>query len=214
MTVDNKLFLNRIISELKEKYSCHSFILYGSRARGEHNEKSDWDLLAVRDSGEQFRDARVLDGAYLDTWVYSLADIKSVNEGFLRLRNGIVIEERDQIATDLLQKVSEFYKKGPKLLPDWERELIKTWNSKMLDRFNSNDAEGDFRLHWFLTDSLMNYFVLSGMWYLGPKESLAWLKTNRPQDFSTFEKAFKTYAQPSDWQNLLKLLEKIANKQA
>lgn len=204
-------FLSKITSDLKDKYSCHSFILYGSRARGEANEKSDWDLLAVRDEGEQFRDARIFEGQYLDIWVYSRKDIVIVDEGLLRLRRGVVLEEKDQIASKLLAQVEALFQKGPNPLPLWERELRATWTLKMLDRAKAQDAEGNFRLHWFLTDSLMNYFQLMNMWYLGPKESLAWLKSNDPETFKIFDLAFSPKASMQDISSLGTLLVKAAS---
>ena len=50
--------LEAITQELCDQHGCHTVILYGSRARGDATEASDYDILGIRDSGVSFRDAR------------------------------------------------------------------------------------------------------------------------------------------------------------
>jgi len=49
------------------------------------------------------------------------------------------------------------------------------------------DIEENFRRAWLLTSLLEDYFVLRGEWYRGPKESLRFLKAERPEIGHLFE---------------------------
>ena len=51
----------------------------------------------------------------------------------------------------------------------------------MLERATKNDTEGKYRKIWLLNDLLSIYFILRDKWYLGPKESFAYLKINEPK---------------------------------
>lgn len=48
-------FLNQAVSELVKKEKCHTVLLYGSRARADATETSDYDLMGVRKTGTKKR---------------------------------------------------------------------------------------------------------------------------------------------------------------
>jgi predicted nucleotidyltransferase len=56
--------LLKIAQDLQAKHQCHTIILYGSRARDEPTNTSDYDIIAIREQGEFERDCRVFDGFY------------------------------------------------------------------------------------------------------------------------------------------------------
>ncbi len=60
----------------------------------------------------------------------------------------------------------------------------------MQKRTRRNDAEGHYKYHCLLTESLEIYFKLNNPWYLGVKKSLRWLENNEPETFRMFESAF------------------------
>ena len=43
--------LAEIIQTLTIDHSCHAVILYGSRARGDFQPTSDWDVAGIREAG-------------------------------------------------------------------------------------------------------------------------------------------------------------------
>jgi predicted nucleotidyltransferase len=63
--------IERIAKAVMEAHGCHTTILHGSWARGDATSQSDIDLLCVRENGPAARDARVVDGIYVDAFIYS-----------------------------------------------------------------------------------------------------------------------------------------------
>jgi len=47
MTSEEKLIAEKISSKIKEKDASAEIILYGSRARGQSHDESDWDILVL-----------------------------------------------------------------------------------------------------------------------------------------------------------------------
>jgi hypothetical protein len=165
--------------------------LYGSRARKSASKTSDYDIIAIREKGDFERDCRLFEGIYLDIFIYPEDDIKNPDKSLIRIKDGIVLCQKDRLGDDLLNKVNSIYKAGPSPTPDWEKHEINTWVVKMLDRAKLNDIESNFRRHWLLHDLLECYFKLRDAWYLGPKESFEWLKCNDTLTYSAFDEALK-----------------------
>lgn len=201
------LRLVKIVNQLKEKYDCHTIILYGSRARGDETLASDYDVVAIRDKGEMERDCRKFEGVFLDIFIYPLEEIKQPSD-FLRIKDGIIICEKDRIGSNLLEKVKDCYKKGPIPKPAWEKQVIVAWGQKMLERANLKDIEGNYRAHWLIYDLLDAYFQLRDMWYLGPKEAFKWLKSNDAATYVLFEKVL---SQDINLKQLKELTEKVGD---
>ena len=197
------LRLVKIIKDIKEKFSCHTIILYGSHARGEASDSSDYDIVAIREKGEIERDCRIFEGAYLDIFIYPEEAVEEPDVSFVRMKDGIVLCQKQKVGEELIKKVKEIYQKGPLKIPNWEKQVIKTWSDKMLARAKIGDIEGDFRRHWLLFDLLEAYFRLRDSWYLGPKESFQWLKKNDSFTYSLFEKALKPSADLDSLKNLI-----------
>lgn len=191
---NNDLLLNIIKDDLIKNYNCHTIILYGSRARGEATPTSDYDIVAIREKGDLERDCRVLEGFYLDIFVYSEDTIKNPDISLIRIKDGIVLCQKDSIGDELLKKVKSLFNADPPATPAWEKHEINTWVMKMLDRAKQNDIEGNFRRHWLLHDLLECYFKLRDTWYLGPKESFQWLNKNDLKTYSAFNEALKPNA--------------------
>jgi hypothetical protein len=60
----------------------------------------------------------------------------------------------------------------------------------MLARAEKGGPEGDYRRRWLLQTLPEIYFTLNGLWYLGPKRSLAFLQQNKPDHFEALRRAF------------------------
>ena len=183
-----------IISELRTVYGCHTIILYGSRARGEQDESSDYDLAGICETGEQalIHDARNFNGASLDAFIYTEAELAVLKPDMIRFRNAKVLLEKDGYGAGLIARSAELFKAGPKPLRADEASSLKNWIGKMLVRISRGgpeDVDANYRRVWLLHDLPEIYFKLRSTWYLGPKESFAWLRTNDPATYQAFATA-------------------------
>lgn len=75
------------------------------------------------------------------------------------------------------------------------------WCKKILLRTKREDAEGYFRWHWLLMESLEIYFDIIHERYWGPKKSLLMLRERDSEAFKIYEAALKNFNQGtlSDW---------------
>jgi predicted nucleotidyltransferase len=185
MPISNDAFLKLITERFKNIHGCHTAILYGSRARGDFTQNSDYDILGIRDDGRVIRDTLISDSnEILDGFIYSTSDIVGKEEAFLRIKDGIVLFERDQFGVKLLNEIESIFARGPDPYPSDEIKACHDWVSKMLLRIQRDDLEGNYRRHWLLFQLLEDYFRLRNIWFMGAKRSLAYLREN---DLVTFE---------------------------
>ncbi|MGH2415505.1 MAG: nucleotidyltransferase domain-containing protein [Microcystaceae cyanobacterium] len=196
-------YLAALVDELCHLHNCHTVILYGSRAKGTHTAESDYDLFAVRETGESLRDARLWNNYYLDIFIYNEKDVIIVDDSFLRIRGGVVLREWEGFGQRLLKQVDELFATGPAALSASEVQLRRTWFSKMLKRISQGDIEADYRRVWLLYVLLEDYFALRQKWYLGSKESWSWLKIHDPETYVAFEVALKPGASFSTIESLV-----------
>jgi predicted nucleotidyltransferase len=194
--------LELAMNDLVGQHRCHTVILYGSRSRGDWTEESDYDLIGFRDEGEKFRDARVIEGKFLDAFVYPVKGVIENEKDFLRIRKGTVLLEKDGFAGKLLKKLDLIFDEGPKPLPEDELHAIRVWIGKMLSRITKGDLEGNYRRAWLQYDLIESYFALRKKWYLGPKEAFRWLSENDPAAYALFALALKPSAALADIQRL------------
>lgn len=199
-------FVHHLKKYLIDKYNCHSIILYGSYANGDYTDESDVDVVCFCDEVENQNDTTFLQHRQLDAWIYNTEKMKDVEE-FLHTRDGEILLDRSGFCEGFLEKITEVYNNGPKLLSDTEKEFLKSWLQKMLNRSQKGDVEGNFRFHWMLTDSLEIYFKIKGLWYLGSKKSIKWLYDNDRDMYLLYEGAFRKHSTQSD---IEKLINRIA----
>lgn len=183
-------FTDQLIAELEHHHHCHTIILYGSWARGDVTATSDIDVVGIRDDGDAYRIGRPWQNMLLDAWVYGASNLPKPDQ-LLHLKDGVVLTERDNSGTELLQKIREALSAPVKPMLAWDREHRVTWIEKMLARAAVGDVEGNFRLHWLLFDLLETWFNFSGLRYLGAKQGLKHLEKNEPNAFNLFEAALK-----------------------
>ena len=76
-----------------------------------------------------------------------------------------------------------------------------SWCEKMLSRTMRGDAEGYYRWHWLLVDSLEIYFDVKGLHYYGPKKALRLLEQTDQEAFRIYTKALQEFKHErlSDW---------------
>ena len=85
------------------------------------------------------------------------------------------------------------------------------WCRKMLIRSGRNDAEGFFRWHWVLVDSLEIYFDIIGRYYYGPKKSLRYLDETDKNGLVLYEAAMREFM-PEALEKWIAHLELIFNE--
>lgn len=184
--------LARLVDELAARHGCHTVVLYGSRALGTATADSDYDLLGVCAEGEATRDARLVEGFFLDAFLYPEKVLAEVGPKLLQLRGGVVLREERGIGARLLETVNAALAAPPEALPEAEARVRRVWCQKMLERIRRGgpeDVEAHYRRTWLLTDVLELFFQLRGRHYLGPKESFRWLAENDPEAHRAFADA-------------------------
>ena len=184
-------FIEQIVDQLRIKHSCHTVILYGSRALGDARHSSDYDLLGIRAGGQKIRDARLWNGVYLDLLIYPESELVPAHESMLQWLGGQVLCQQGAIGDTLLARLEAIVRAGPPPLPADERQTRRVWAGKMLARAREGDIEAHYRRAWLLTALLEDYFQLRDQWYLGPKKSLLWLREHDPTAYTAFESALE-----------------------
>lgn len=202
----NMSHLDQLRHILQSEHGCHTVILYGSRALGTHGPHSDYDLLGIRTEGDDTRDARKIDGVFLDAFIRSEKTVQEKPQEFLHVRGGIVLCDPGGIGAKLLEEVDKIVKLPPPEVPLAEIEARKTWCFKMLERIRHagpDDVEALYRRHWLLVDLLELYFVLRRRHYLGPKESFRWLAENDELAYRAFAAALRPGAEVVEIEGLV-----------
>lgn len=187
----------KIISYLKETYHPDAIITYGSFADGSANENSDFDALVIANH-EKTHDASVIDGILLDVFVYpsDLFLTEYDPEEFLQIWDGTIVLDHSGTALRLQKRVLAFIQQTPKKGKEEIRQEIG-WCEKMASRTIRDDAEGHFRWHWLLFDSLEVYCDVRGLFYFGPKKALRVMEQTDAEAFQIYSKALKEFKRES-----------------
>jgi hypothetical protein len=131
-----------------------------------------------------------VDGLYLDAFIYPETALSTLEPSLLRVLGGIVVCERGGFGSALLARVEEFHARGPRLLPDDERQALVVWSQKMLERFRGQHGlEANYRRMFLLVRALEDYFLLRNAWFRGEKEAFAWLFQHDNSTYRLFERA-------------------------
>ena len=183
----------KIIQYLIDKYSPSVLISYGSFADGSANAGSDYDALLVYD-GRECHDGSVIDGTPLDLFCYPTESFSGDYdpEKYLGVFDGKILIDTDSLGQSIKDRVRGFIDSMPKKDTDELRHEIE-WCRKMLIRSGRGDAEGFFRWHWVLIDSLEIYFDIIGKRYYGPKKSLRRLCETDGVGFALYEAAMREF---------------------
>ena len=197
--------LAEIVQMLNVGHGCHAVILYGSRARGDFQPTSDWDVAGIREAGTTapLRVARAFHGAWLDAFVYAEAAFTVIDPELLRFLPAHILVDERGFAKTLLERVDALDQKGPPPLPEGEDEMVRVWYAKMLLRIAHGDLELEYRRVELLFQALENYFKLRGVWYRGPKAGLPWLARHDPEAHKVFARALDPHASLEDLRALV-----------
>ena len=175
-----------IVEYLKKTYNSKAIIKYGSFADGSANENSDFDALVITTDVEK-HDSSVVADTVLDVWVYPEEKLSSEYDpdAFLQVFDGIIIQDHNGLAKMLIDRVNEYIDQTPVKSDDEITQEI-SWCEKMLARTVREDAEGYYRWHWLLIDSLEIYFDIKHLYYHGPKKALYYMQNNDSKSFDTY----------------------------
>ena len=184
------ILLEKIIDYIKQRYNPLSIILYGSYANGTNNLNSDFDALVISFDHEQFHDTSFVDGIQLDLFVYPASYFEGDYDcnDFIQIFDGKIIVDRDGQGKALQAKVLSYLQNRPQISKA-EIDASVDWCVKMLARVKRCDAEGMFRWHWVLIDSLEIFCDVMRQPYCGPKKSLKWMEENHPSAFACYQTA-------------------------
>ena len=181
---------------LRERFRCHTAILYGSRARDDQDCASDIDVIAFGDGGRTGHVAHLWENLFLDLFLYPSGT--KPEQDWVRIHGGRVLFQRDGAGDEVLAAVADMVSSGPARLSPDDARTTRLWLEKMLARAEKGDAEGDHRRHWLLKELLDIHFLLRGRWYLGPKQSLNFLRHHHPEHFEVLRRAFAPGADLAD----------------
>lgn len=185
--------MEHILEYLNEKYQPVSLIVYGSYADGTNGSDSDFDCLVVSRVNGVRHDVSIIDGVQLDAFIYHPDELTGEIDlyEFIQIENGMIVADTDGIAAVLQEKVRSYLRNLPKKT---RSELLDSlaWCEKMLRRIDRRDAEGYYRWHWLLCDTLELYCDLSGRRYQGPKKSLIAMERNDPKACALYSSALMT----------------------
>ena len=182
--------MDEILRYIQETYAPAALFVYGSRADGSAGPDSDFDALALTADGPARHDVSFVGGVQLDLFLHPAASFRGDFDPaeFLRLLDGRLVWDRDGTGKALLAKLAAYRDSLPPKTAEENRTQV-AWCRKMLQRTGRGDAEGLFRWHWLLVDSLEICCDLCGQLYQGPKKSLRWLETARPEAYARYTAA-------------------------
>lgn len=182
--------MDNIIEYIKAKYHPRVLIIYGSFADGSNNANSDFDALAIADVAVESHDSSFVDGTEMDLFIYPEEKFKGEIDwgNFPQLYDGKIVVDTDGIALKVVTAVRNYIDNKPQKTQS-EKCFSIEWCEKMMLRILRNDAEGFFRLHWLLVDSLEVYFDLIGIPYPGPKKGLKKMSEIDKSGYALYEKS-------------------------
>ena len=184
---------DKVLAYLKDTYQPEAIIAYGSYADGSANKNSDFDAFVIANK-ERMHDSSVIDGIVLDVFIYP-PDTFRQNfdpEEFVQVWDGNILLDTNGVAARLQKQVLDYIAHSPrKTVEEISQEV--SWCEKMLSRTMREDAEGYYRWHWVLFDSLEIYFDVKGLHYYGPKKALRFLEQTDPEAFQIYTTALREF---------------------
>lgn len=140
----------------------------------------------------------MVDSTILDVFVYPPETFLSPYDpsDFVQVFDGHIVLDKHGAAARLKANVLTCFDGIPsKTAEEIQQEI--DWCKKMLARSSRGDAEGFYRWHWLLFDSLEIYFDLKRQPYHGPKKALRFMERCDPKGFQVYTCALKELSQAS-----------------
>lgn len=187
--------MESILNYLYGTYAPEALILYGSWADGTNNAGSDFDALIIAERAA-YHDVSVVNGVQLDVWVYPPEHFAADDalEEIVQIVDGVVLHDPQAIGAALKARVQQYVDSIPVRSAEDNAQSV-AWCRKMLSRTARGDAEGLYRWHWLLTDTLEIACDLLYHPYRGPKKSLRWLEAAHPAVYAAYARALSDFSQ-------------------
>ena len=180
--------MREIIDYLKETYHPRALLVYGSFIRGDRDEYSDFDCMAIVDSKDRDHDDSVIGGVQLDCFIFTAEEAAAEDvDPFLTAYDSEILLD-DGAGAALKERVRKYVAEHT-VTEDSEKEFIRSWIRKIMRRMEKGDDEGSYRGFIFLSESLEDYCALRDIFYFGSKKTIASLKENDPQGYALFHAA-------------------------
>ena len=182
-----------ILNYLYATYAPSAVILYGSYTDGTAGEGSDFDALLLAE-GAPLHDVAIVEDTQLDVWVYPVdyfAEDARLAEA-VTILDGIILHDPQEEGAALQARVKAYWTDKPAKTAE-ENAASLAWCRKMLRRTDRPDAEGFFRWHWLLVDTLEIACDLLHMPYRGPKKALRLLEVNHPSVYEVYARALGSF---------------------
>lgn len=183
--------MQTIIDYIMTAYQPLAIIFYGSYADGTQGEGSDFDALVIA-PGEARHDNACIGGVTLDVFIQPPEAFEGNYDAcnFVQLFDGKILLDTDGLAARLVERVQTWVRALPaKSAQEIDQSL--SWCLKMLRRAERADAEGLYRMHWLLIESLEIYCDSRALPYFGPKKALKRMQTGDPKAFACYERALR-----------------------
>jgi hypothetical protein len=120
-----------LMQRLQTEFGSHTIILYGSRARGDAEPDSDYDVAGFSDAVTSVRRITGLwRGALLDVFVHPSERLARADEDMLYMRGGRVLCERGTLGTEFLAALDRLSAEPPEPLAADEIEARRNWAHK------------------------------------------------------------------------------------
>lgn len=204
--------MEQILKYIHQKYDPLSVIVYGSYANRTNNLHSDFDALVISCNHERYHDTSFVNGIQLDVFVFPASYFEGEYdcEEFIQIFDGMIITDHEDIGKNLQAHVLSHLQSRPRKTAT-EIQANIDWCAKMSKRVTRHDAEGMFRWHWLLIDSLEIFCDIMQHPYFGPKKSLKWMEKNHPTAFHLYQKALTEFSIESleNWVSYIKKYESL-----
>ena len=182
--------MEKILQYLQETYHPVGILVYGSFAEGTEKEGSDFDAILEAKVPQDLHDSICIEGTRLDVCVYTPASLAGFLDGksFCRADGGKILKDESGAMQKILDAAAEYFSLLP-LKTAAEKAQAVDWCEKMRQRTSRRDAEGFFRWHWVLTESLEIFCEINDSPYRGPKKALRYLQSTDPEGYALYETA-------------------------
>ena len=181
----------RIIQYLKDAYRPRAILLYGSYARGDADETSDFDCMVIADAKDRAHDDAVIDGVRLDCFIFTAQEAAEGDPDALLNAHDAELALDDGVGAALQARVRRYIRDHERMDPE-EKRFIVSWIQKTLRRVQKGDDEGCFRAVALLSESLEDYFRLRDRFYFGSKRGMAALREGDPEGWALLRTALQT----------------------